>query len=166
MLERWKGEPLVRRAARVFIDAGLAPVIVVISSDPAVGGALDGLVVLTGVNPQPEQGISGSIATGLAEMPADVEAVLIGVADQPYLTPDAIRALVGAFVPGMIVVPRYGDHRGNPVVFDRRFFPELRGLSGDRGGQHVVEAHPDVVIEVELPQEMGEDIDRPEQWPR
>lgn len=166
MLEHWEGEPLVRRAARRFIDAGLAPVIVVISSDPALGAALNGLEVRTGVNPQPEQGISGSIAIGLAEVPADVGAVLVGVADQPYLTADAMRALVRAFVLGAIVVPRYGDHRGNPVLFDRRFFAELRGLSGDRGGQRVVEAHPDIVIEVELPQEMGEDIDRLEQWPR
>ena len=166
MLERWEGEPLVRRAARLFIDAGLAPVIVVISSDPGLRAALDGVSVRTAVNPEPEQGISGSIAAGLAEVPDDVDAILIGVADQPYLTPNALRNLVGSFVLGAIVVPRYGDHRGNPVVFDRAFLPELGALSGDRGGQRVVEAHPESVIEVELPEEMGEDIDRPEQWPR
>lgn len=165
MLERWEGEPLVRRAARFFVEAGLTPVIVVTSSGHDLDAALDRLVVQRAVNPHPEQGISGSIATGLAALPDDVDAVLIGVADQPYLTPDAIRALMRGFVPGAIVAPRYGDHRGNPAIFDRKFFPELRRLAGDRGGQRVVAAHAASVIEVELPEKMGEDIDRPEQWP-
>jgi molybdenum cofactor cytidylyltransferase len=90
---------------------------------------------------------------------------LIGVADQPYLTADAIKELVDAFLPGRIVVPRFGDHRGNPPVFDRRFFVDLMQLRGDRGGQVVVNAHPEAVVEVSLAEEIGDDVDRPEDWP-
>ena len=166
MLERWKGEPLIRRAARMFLEAGLAPVIAVISSDPALDAALDGLSLATALNPNPERGISGSIAIGLTAMPQESVAAAIGVADQPFITADAIIELVRAFVPGGIAVPRYGDHRGNPAVFDRKFFAELRNLSGDHGGQRVIDAHPEAVTEVELPEAMGQDIDRPDQWPR
>jgi molybdenum cofactor cytidylyltransferase len=90
---------------------------------------------------------------------------LIGVGDQPYLTAEAIKELVKAFAQGRIVVPRWGDHRGNPPVFDRRFFPELLALEGDRGGQPVIVAHADAVTEVALPARFGDDIDRPEEWP-
>ena len=90
---------------------------------------------------------------------------MIGVGDQPYLTAEAILELVHAFSPGRIVVPRWGDHRGNPSVFDRRFFPDLLALDGDRGGQRVIAAHSESVIEVPFPAWLGNDIDRPEEWP-
>jgi molybdenum cofactor cytidylyltransferase len=164
LLERWDGEPLVRRAARALVDARLSPVVVVVSSDPAYHAALAGLRLTTVTNHEPEQGISRSIAVGLRALPATAEAALIGVADQPNLGAAAVAALIGAFDRGAIVIARYDDHRGNPAVFDRRFFPELLALEGDRGGQAVVNTHPEAVVEVTLPQAAGEDVDRPEQW--
>ena len=116
-------------------------------------------------NAHPEDGISSSIAIGLRALPETTNAALIGVADQPNLSAEAVEALVHAFAPGRIVVPRFGDHRGNPPVFDRRFFAELLQLRGDRGGQVVVNAHPEAVIEVTLAEAIGDDIDRPEDWP-
>jgi molybdenum cofactor cytidylyltransferase len=155
----------VRRAARNLVDAGLEPVVVVISDDGRFADALAGLRLLVVNNPAPELGISRSIAIGLGLLPETTEAALIAVGDQPHLTADAIVQLVRAFSAGRIVVPRYGDHRGNPPVFDRRFFPELLRLKGDRGGQAVVAAHPEAVVEVSLLAAMGDDVDRPEEWP-
>jgi molybdenum cofactor cytidylyltransferase len=165
LLESWHGEPLVRLAARRLLEAGLDPVLAVISEEPRFRDALAGLPLGTVVNPQPERGISGSIGLGVRALPATSPAALIAVADQPYLTPVALAELVLAFATGRIVVPRYGEVRGNPAIFDRRFFPELLTLEGDRGGQVVVSAHPEAVVEVSLAPTMGADIDRPEDWP-
>ena len=138
---------------------------VVVSDDPAFGDALAGLPLTMVENAHPEDGISSSIAIGIRALPETATAALIGVADQPYLTSEAIQELLRAFLPGRIVVPRFGDHRGNPPVFDRRFFHDLMQLQGDRGGQIVVNAHPDAIIEVSLAEEIGADVDRPEEWP-
>jgi molybdenum cofactor cytidylyltransferase len=165
LLQPYRGELLVRKTARCFLDAGLEPVVAVVSNAPAFGDALAGLPVTMVENPNPEDGVSSSIAIGLRALPEASSAALIGVADQPYLTPEAIQALLDAFLPGRIVVPRFGDHRGNPPVFDRRFFRDLMQLRGDRGGQVVVNAHPEAVIEVSLAEEIGQDVDRPEDWP-
>jgi molybdenum cofactor cytidylyltransferase len=165
LLQPYRGELLVRKTARCFLDAGLKPVVAVVSNAPAFADALAGLPVTMVENPNPEDGVSSSIAIGLRALPETSSAALIGVADQPYLTADAIQALLDAFLPGRIVVPRFGDHRGNPPVFDRRFFPDLMHLRGDRGGQVVVNAHPDAVVEVSLAEEIGADVDRPEDWP-
>jgi molybdenum cofactor cytidylyltransferase len=165
LLESWRGEPLVRRTARTFLEAGLRPLVAVVSPDPRLIEALAGLVLTTVENAHPENGISGSIAIGLRALPQTTDAALIGVGDQPYLTAEAITALVRAFSPGRIIVPRWGDHRGNPPVFDRRFFAELLTLEGDRGGQGVIAAHPDAVVEVTLADRLGDDVDRPEDWP-
>jgi len=136
-----------------------------VSNHPAFGDALAGLSLTMVENAHPEDGISTSIAIGLRALPKTTTGALIGVADQPYLTVEAVEALVRAFSAGRIVVPRYGDHRGNPSVFDRRFFAQLMELRGDRGGQVVVNAHPEAVIEVSLAEEIGADVDRPEDWP-
>jgi len=166
LLEPWRGEPLLQRAAHSFIEAGLDPVIAVISGDPLLAETLAGLPLSVETNPRPERGINSSIAIGVGALPRATPVALVGVADQPYLTAGAIGQLIKAFVPGKIVVPRYGDYRGNPVIFDRRFFAELMHLiEADRGGQVVVTAHPEAVIDVELPASMGRDIDRPEEWP-
>ena len=157
---------MLRHAAQTWIDAGLEPVIVVISGDRRLRAALDGLQVTLVENAQPERGISSSIALGIQALNDKQLSALIGVADQPYLTVEAIRELLAASRPGRMVVPRYNGYRGNPVIFDRRFFPELLGLDGDRGGQRVVAAHPDAVIEVQLAPQMGRDLDRPEDLPR
>ena len=145
--------------------AGLEPIVVVISDDVRFADALAGLPLLLVKNPTPELGISRSIAIGLDVLPEKTEAALIAVGDQPNLTAAAIAELLRAFSPGRIVVPRYGDHRGNPPILDRRFFPELLRLRGDRGGQGVIAAHPEAVIEVNLSAAMGDDVDRPEEWP-
>jgi molybdenum cofactor cytidylyltransferase len=165
LLQPYRGELLVRKTARCFLDAGLQPVVAVVSNDPAFGDALAGLPVTMVENPTPEDGISSSIAIGLRALPETSSAALIGVADQPYLTVEAVEELLHAYSPGRIVVPRFGEHRGNPPVFDRRFFADLMQLRGDRGGQVVVNAHPEAVVEISLAEEIGADVDRPEDWP-
>lgn len=166
MLERWQGQPLLRRTAALFVEAGLQPVIVVVSPDPALREALERLPLTIIENDDPAAGIGRSIGLGVTALPDGVGAACIGVADQPYLTPAALSTLIAADREAMLVVPRYGDHRGNPSIFDRRFFEELQRLTGDVGGQRVIAAHPDQVIEVALPATMGVDIDRPEDWER
>jgi molybdenum cofactor cytidylyltransferase len=165
LLEPWDGAPLVRRSAATLVAAGLAPVIAVIQADDRVRGALQGLGLTLVVNPEPQSGVSGSIRRGIGALPPSTEAVLIAVADQPLLTGEAVSALIAAFRPGSIVAPRYGAVTGNPRVYDRAFFPELMGLTGDRGGQVVATDHPEAVIEVPLPEVMGQDVDRPQDWP-
>jgi CTP:molybdopterin cytidylyltransferase MocA len=156
---------MIRHAARTWVEAGLDPIVVVISESPHFREALHDLPVRLVQNPEPERGISHSIALGLEAITGDSEAALIGVADQPYLTADRLRHLRAAFRGGSIVVARYGDHQGSPAIFDRRFIEELRNLEGDRGGQVVVARHADAVITVDLPRDMGRDIDRAEDWP-
>ena len=138
--------------------------IAVVPEEPRFDDALAGLPLTVVVNPIPAEGISGSIRIGIRTLPDDSPAVLIAVADQPYLTSDALADLIRAFVPGRIVVPRYGTQRGNPPIFDRRFFPELLALDGDRGGQLVLNAHSEAALEIDLAARMGADIDRPDDW--
>jgi molybdenum cofactor cytidylyltransferase len=62
-----------------------------------------------------------------------------------------------------ICVPTVGGKRGNPVLWARRFFPEMIKLSGDSGAKHLIGEHADLVCEVEMAGDAAvTDIDTPE----
>ncbi len=166
LLELWEGEALIRRAARAFLEGGLAPVFVVVGEDPELWEALEGLPFSPIINSQPELGISNSIRLGIQALPADARAVVVGLSDQPLMSAVVIERLRQSYRPGAIVLPRYGRHPGTPRVYDRRFFDELAQLCGDAGGQKIAARHPDAVVEVVFPEVFGADVDTPEDWAR
>ena len=54
-----------------------------------------------------------------------------------------IDKLIAAFDPergALVVMPTIDGKRGNPVVWSRRFFPELMALEGDVGARHLIGA--------------------------
>ena len=60
-------------------------------------------------------------------------------------------------------MPTRGGKRGNPVLFARRFFPEMREVAGDSGAKHLMGAYPEAVAEVEMTGDgVLTDIDTPE----
>ena len=166
LLESWRGQPLIVRAAGSLLGAGLRPLVVVVPPAKAFSEVLEGQELALIENHQPERGIGHSISLGIGSLPAGVAAVLLAVADQPLMDEHLIKALCAAYVPGAIVAPRYGRHRGNPRIFDRLFFEELLRLDGDRGGQTVASAHRDKVIDCSFPEAAGLDIDRPSDFER
>ena len=62
-----------------------------------------------------------------------MDAVCIGLADQPLVAPEAYRRV--AATPGELVVPTYGGQPGNPVKLARSLWPEALELRGDVGAR-------------------------------
>jgi molybdenum cofactor cytidylyltransferase len=50
----------------------------------------------------------------------------------------------------LIVLPTFRGKQGNPMVWDRRFFPEIMEISGDSGARFLVGRHAEAVCEVEM----------------
>ncbi len=139
----WGGRPLVRVAAETALAGGLEPVVVVVGhAHEQVAAALDGLPVTVIHNPDYAAGQSGSLRAGLDALAPDTQAALVLLGDQPYVTPAIIAALADAWrrSSAAAVAPVYGGQRGNPVLFDRALFPELRAISGDRGARDLLAA--------------------------
>ncbi len=92
-----EGQPLVRRAARLALSAGLDPVIVVTGAySHKIQPALQGLPVRLVENPAWAQGQSSSLQAGLRSLEADCGGAIFMLADQPYVSVDLLRALVTA----------------------------------------------------------------------
>jgi molybdenum cofactor cytidylyltransferase len=106
-------------------------------------------------NPDYAKGMSSSIRAGLSAASPAADAAFIALADQPFLSPDTVDRMIGAYLGSRasIVVPVYGGRRGNPVLFDRSLFPEIMKIRGDSGAKSVVEGNEELVLEVAVEDE-------------
>jgi molybdenum cofactor cytidylyltransferase len=50
----------------------------------------------------------------------------------------------------LIVLPTYRGKQGNPMLWDRSFFPEIATITGDSGARHLLGQHLDVAAEIEF----------------
>jgi molybdenum cofactor cytidylyltransferase len=158
------GETMVRRAARRALEAGLAPVIVVLGFEAdRVAEALQELDVTLVVNPDHASGMHSSMQTGIARVPQDCDAAVVILADMPLVTPAMSAALVARFRSGPepLVVSLYGKVQAPPTLYDRALFPAL-GAAGEGGGRLVVREHREAAAAMEWPPALLVDLDRAE----
>ncbi len=160
------GKPLVRIVAEAALASRAEPVMVVTGYRASeVEGALAGLDVAHVHNPNYAGGLSTSLATGIAGLPAGVDGLAVLLADMPGIDAAVIDRLIGALDPACgasIVVPTDEGRRGNPVVWSSRFFADLTAVGGDVGGRGLIEANRGAVREVEIGPVVARDIDTPE----
>ncbi|MCC7021403.1 MAG: nucleotidyltransferase family protein [Thermomicrobiales bacterium] len=138
------GEPLIRQTLRRILASSLDDLVVVVGHEAeAIAATLRDFPVRIVYNPDAAQGQSTSVLAGLGALPAGAEAALFLLGDQPGIDPAVIDALIAAWRESRapIVAPRYTGGIGNPVLFDRRVFPELMSLQGDAGARPAVRAH-------------------------
>ena len=161
------GVAMVARAADAALDSGVDPVVVVTGHEyQHVEAALKGKAVNIIHNPDYAEGMSTSLRTGLAALPADTGAVVICLGDMPHVDAGLVVRLIEAFKiteAHAICVPTYKGKRGNPVLWSACYFGEMRRLAGDVGARHLIGEHSDAVHEVECGDSaITFDVDTPE----
>lgn len=164
LLLRLDSEPLVRRAARRAVEAGLSPVIVVLGHEAEqVASALAGLSVETVINSAYRAGMHGSMQTGIEHVPGDCAAAVVLLGDMPLVTGAMIAELAERFRRGAepLVLSLYGEAQAPPTLYARSLFPALAG-AGTGGGREVVLAHRSEAAEIRWPEALLADVDRPE----
>ncbi len=153
------GESLARRGAALLRAGGATPVIVVTG---AAGAGLTG--VITVHNPDWRSGMGSSLAAGLRVAPADCDAAVIALADQPLVGSASVSRLISARADGAAAaVAAYGGKPRNPVLLGREHWPEVIALAvGDAGARPFLLAHPELVTVVECGDTgRPDDIDTP-----
>ena len=162
------GKALVRWAVEGLLPHVDRLIVVTPPEDAALRKALDGVDVRFVVNERPEDGQGTSIAAGARALPADAEAVVIALGDQPRLPAGLVATLLETFARERkpIAAPVYQGTQGTPVVFGASVFEELRGLDGDAGARAIVRRDPSRVALVRLEAPMPPDVDTPEDYAR
>jgi molybdenum cofactor cytidylyltransferase len=163
LLQDLRGKPLVRWSAEVLAGAVDEVIVVVPPDHRDLRDALAGLDVQYVVNEFPERGIGSSIARGAAALGAGVSAVLIALADEPWVDPRVTERVIEAWRAAMskIVQPRFRGVPGHPVLFPRAVFGELRAATGDEGARAVVQRDPSRLVVVEVDAHEPADVDTP-----
>jgi molybdenum cofactor cytidylyltransferase len=170
MLARVGGEPLVRRVARSFVEAGFTEVAVVLAPGARdVAAALDGLGVVVVANPRPEDGMLSSAQAGLSSLTSGCGRVAISPADLPGLTFPILRRLLAGLPPvdaEAVAVPTSGGHRGHPLVVPASLVPRLLTWEAERRLSDIlrepgVSVHemagfgPEVLRDVDIPSDLA-----------
>ena len=113
--------------------------------------------------PDWELGRAASLRAGLAALPADVEAALVSLGDEPYVAPAAATRLLAARGPGIAALrAAYGGQPGHPVLIERRLFGRLSAAAPDRPPGEILKA---AGVELVACDDLGRsaDIDTPAQ---
>lgn len=164
LLAPFRGLPLVSHALLAMQNAHIGDSAVVTGAVD-LGGLTEGLTVLH--NPDWASGQHSSVATAVRfAMEQGYDSVVIGLGDQPFISPNAWQAVAEA--EGDIVVATYDGVRGNPVKLAQSVWSEFLSLTTepDAGARTLMHLHPELVREVAC-KGVSADIDTTEdlsQW--
>jgi molybdenum cofactor cytidylyltransferase len=164
------GRSLLRSAALRAVEAGLAPLYVVLGYEAEQARReVDDIECTIVFNRDYQQGITTSLTAGVAALAAHVPAAVVMLADMPRVTAPMIAGLVTRYrtTTAPLVISDYDGVSAPPVLYDRSLFAELRSLTGDSGcGRQVVARHRAEAEVVPWPAEALADIDVPEDFAR
>nr|WP_290749072.1 nucleotidyltransferase family protein [Amaricoccus sp.] len=164
------GRPVLRAAAEAALASQAdAAVVVLPPAADARRAALSGLGIAAVEAADAAEGMAASLRAGLRAVVEGADAVVVLLADMPEVGPGEIDRLIAAFDPAEgreICRAVAADGRpGHPVLFGRRFFETLSGLTGDRGARDVLRDAAEFVVDVPTGGRAATtDLDTPEDW--
>ncbi|WP_336001861.1 nucleotidyltransferase family protein [Halorientalis halophila] len=136
------GVPLVRRAVAPLVESSLDGVTVVVGHErDRIRPAIDDLPVEIRTNSAYETGQSTSVREGVrAARDHDADGVLFALGDMPAVDVASMDLLLEAYEYGVAdaLAAACDGQRGNPVLFDQRFFDRLADVEGDVGGRELL----------------------------
>ena len=169
LLLKWGQRTIIEKSVDTLLASTIGELIVVLGHQAREILRKLGVRSLKAViNHQYRMGMSTSIRRGLEEVGPKSEAILIALADQPFIETDLIDHLIHIYRqnPHGIVLPSYKGERGHPVILNRfRYQEEMRNLTGDVGCRPILNRYPEDILEVEVKSEgVIADIDSWEEY--
>lgn len=167
-LLQFQGRNFLERTVDAVRASVCQPVVVVLGAyAEKIRPCIDHLPVMVVENPQWNEGMGASIRVGVTAINAaseKVEAVVLALCDQPFVSCDIINQLVEAYytTDRGIVASEYAGTLGVPALFSRRFFPELLNLKAAAGAKQVLNKYSDEVFPLSFAGAV--DIDTPEEY--
>jgi molybdenum cofactor cytidylyltransferase len=155
---------------RTLASAPVRGVVVVVSPEGAAvaeEARRAGAGVVT--NDAPGADMLGSVRCGLRALPADCDAALVALGDQPTVRAEVVEGLVRVLAThaGGIILPAYGGVRGHPLLIASRWFDEILNRYDGVGLRGLLAAHPEAVVEVPVADsEVLHDVDDAEAYRR
>ena len=167
-LEEIDGVPLLRRLAMAALELG-QPVFVALPTLPHPRAeALTGLNFTPLAIPEAAEGMSGTLRGAVARLPVG-DGFLLVLGDLAEIGAKEMWAVLNARAARLDCLiwrgaTESGDP-GHPILFDGSLMPRFAELSGDGGGESLVNPLREETHLVPLPGRMARhDLDTPEDW--
>ncbi|MFQ5708702.1 MAG: NTP transferase domain-containing protein [bacterium] len=167
LLLRIGEKSVVRLSCENILKSAVDDLIVVVGAqNDLVRKELSSLNLSVCLNPEYLQGMSTSIVAGVNAVRAETDGALILLADQPNLKAATLNRFVQAFQNGekKIIAGQYKNRIGNPALFHRSFFEELKQLQGDVGARSLLQRHPGEIQTIEISGDEILDLDTPQDF--
>jgi molybdenum cofactor cytidylyltransferase len=102
-----------------------------------VAGACEGLPGFVAINENHDEGIGASIAAAVRRLQHVADAIVIMLADQPFVSGEHLRELIDAWdgADDRIVASGFSGTLGPPALFAKGCFADLARLRGDSGAR-------------------------------
>ena len=150
---------LLSRVDRVLVVVGFA-------GEKVAEQLLDRDVTMV-TNADFAEGMLSSVRCGLRALPAGCEKVLVVLGDQPSITVELVNKVLQAETEKGIVMPKYNDKRGHPLLFSAGYREEILNDFDEVGLRGLMGAHPEDVFELQVStEEVLSDMDYPEDYRR
>jgi molybdenum cofactor cytidylyltransferase len=164
-----KGKTFLRNIVDTMYKSGFEDVIIVLGSESEkIQNTISWFKGKIVINQDWKQGQLSSIITGLNNVDqTQYSAALIWPVDHPCVSPKLLLELVKKFDKGShkIIVPKYGERRGHPVIIAGSLFEEIKFAPKDIGMKSVIHSHPEEVCEVKTTdQGVITNVDTPEEY--
>lgn len=156
LLEDLRGRPLVGHTIDLVSQIPFGYKAAIISPEsPRLDALFKSAGFETALNAQPDAGMASSLRIGIAAA-GDAQAVLILLADMPFVTPDHLKRLMAAYDPdiGSVGSSRKGVGQP-PAIVGRTTFDRIGKLDGDAGAREIirsgllVEADSDLLADID-----------------
>jgi molybdenum cofactor cytidylyltransferase len=160
------GISLLRKSVTEALQINCPLVVVLGANTKAHQNVIADLNVNVVINTQWQLGMGNSLKTGLTSLLArypELQAVMVMVCDQPYLSTTHLQKLIdGTKTQSQpIVASAYANTIGVPAIFKKEFFPNLQQVADAAGARKIIQQFSNQVYTV--PFENGEiDIDTPQ----
>ena len=164
----WGEKTVLEQVIVTFKAAGVDDVLVV------TGGAREQVEALIGnsarkvFNPDYAEGeMLSSVQVGLAGLKPGVEAVLIGLGDQPQVQERCVRLVLDEYHKSgaSIIVPSFQMRRGHPWLVARSYWDEILAMRSPASLRDFLNSHQDEIRYVEFDNNsILQDMDTPEDY--
>ena len=165
----YQGRSLLGHITQEAIASVCEPVVVVLGAyAQQIRPELNQLPVQVVENLRWNQGMSASIKSGIQKLNTatnNIEAVVLALCDQPFVSAQIINQLVEAYynTGKPIIASEYSGTLGVPALFSHRFFFELTDLKETEGAKQVIKKYSHEVYCIDFP-EGAIDIDTPNEY--
>lgn len=160
-LLEFQGKTLLRHAAETALRTDFSTVVVLGAKREIFGKEIEDLPLEIVVNENWKEGISSSIKKGLSVLAKeDLDAAIIILCDQPFVTTEVLTRLRDAFLESSkpIAACSYENTIGVPALFGREIFAELNDLQTDEGAKKIIVKDLNRTVFIDVP-EAAFDVD-------